>query len=129
MYATEPIVLFLSLLSGLSDSLIFTFLEVRLKHPPESPGLGQSDLTWLLLQSYGLIFAQWNFSVRAIGLAFTPLLVGYVIAYLVSFPDIYRQLKNRRRNPDTPPEDRLWLLLWSTSSTLASLPQGPVEAC
>lgn len=49
MFLTEPIVLFLSLLSGFSDALIFTFLE-----------------------SYGPVFKQWNFSTIDIGLAFFP---------------------------------------------------------
>ena len=49
MFVREPIVLWLSLLSGFSDALIFTFLE-----------------------SYGPVFKQWNFSVPQIGLAFIP---------------------------------------------------------
>lgn len=49
MFATEPIVLCLSLLSGFSDALIFTFLE-----------------------SYQPVFKQWNFSTIALGLAFLP---------------------------------------------------------
>lgn len=49
MFLTEPIVLFLSLLSGFSDALIFTFLE-----------------------SYGPVFKQWNFSTIDTGLAFLP---------------------------------------------------------
>lgn len=53
MFFTEPIVLFLSLLSGFSDALIFTFLE-----------------------SYTPVFKQWNFSIIDTGLAFLPLLIG-----------------------------------------------------
>lgn len=49
MFLTEPIVLCLSLLSGFSDALIFTFLE-----------------------SYGLVFAQWKFTTTQLGLAFIP---------------------------------------------------------
>lgn len=49
MLLTEPIVLCLSLLSGFSDALIFTFLE-----------------------SYGPVFAQWNFTPWQLGLAFSP---------------------------------------------------------
>lgn len=47
MFFTEPIVLFLSLLSGFSDALIFTFLD-----------------------SFTPVFAQWNFSIIETGLAF-----------------------------------------------------------
>lgn len=49
MFVTEPIVLCLSLLSGFSDALIFTFLE-----------------------AYTPVYKQWNFSVVATGLAFLP---------------------------------------------------------
>ncbi|KAL8645648.1 MAG: hypothetical protein Q9226_007207 [Calogaya cf. arnoldii] len=91
MFIKEPIVLFLSLLSGFSDALIFTFLE-----------------------SYGPVFRQWNFSVIATGLAFTPLLVGYMLAYLSWFPTIRRQCHARKTNPDkVKPEDRLYWLLWT----------------
>lgn len=48
MFVKEPIVLWLSLLSGFSDSLIFTFLE-----------------------SFGPVFRQWNFSTVQIGLTFS----------------------------------------------------------
>ncbi|KAI4263232.1 MAG: hypothetical protein L6R42_001613 [Xanthoria sp. 1 TBL-2021] len=91
MFVKEPIVLFLSLLSGFSDALIFTFLE-----------------------SYGPVFRQWNFSIIATGLAFIPLLVGYLLAYLSWFPTIRRQCHARKTNPDkAKPEDRLYWLLWT----------------
>lgn len=91
MFVREPIVLFLSLLSGFSDALIFTFLE-----------------------SYGPVFKQWNFGVIATGLAFIPLLVGYLIAYMSWFPTIRRQRQAREKNPDkVTPEDRLYWLLWT----------------
>lgn len=47
MFLTEPIVLWLSLLSGFSDSLIFTFME-----------------------AFQPIFEQWNFNTWQIGLCF-----------------------------------------------------------
>ena len=50
MFLTEPIVLVLSLLSGFSDALIFMFL-----------------------QSYALVYKQWDFAPFAIGLAFIPI--------------------------------------------------------
>jgi hypothetical protein len=90
MLLTEPIVLWLSLLSGFSDSLIFTFLA-----------------------SYGLVFAQWNFTTVQIGLAFITPLVGYLIAYLSFLPWIHRQIQVRRKNPDAlQPEARLYWLLY-----------------
>ena len=49
MFIFEPIVLCLSLLSGFSDALIFTFLE-----------------------AYTPVFKQWNFRPFSIGLAFVP---------------------------------------------------------
>lgn len=49
MLVREPIVLCLSLLSGFSDALIFTFLE-----------------------SYTPVFKQWGFGTTEIGLAFVP---------------------------------------------------------
>lgn len=48
MFVREPIVLWLSLLSGFSDALIFTFLE-----------------------SFGPVFRQWGFSTAEVGLAFS----------------------------------------------------------
>lgn len=49
MFFTEPIVLWLSLLSGFSDSLIFTFLE-----------------------SFHPVYEQWGFGTIGVGLAFIP---------------------------------------------------------
>lgn len=49
MFVREPIVLCLSLLSGFSDALIFTFLE-----------------------AYTPVFKQWHFGTIALGLAFIP---------------------------------------------------------
>ena len=49
MFATEPIVLFCSLLSGFSDALIFTFLE-----------------------AYTPVYKQWNFTTQQMALTFVP---------------------------------------------------------
>ena len=49
MFIREPIVLWLSLLSGFSDALIFTFIE-----------------------SYSPVFDQWGFNDITKGLAFIP---------------------------------------------------------
>jgi hypothetical protein len=86
MFATEPIVLCLSLLSGFADALIFTFLE-----------------------SFGPIFRQWNFGTIALGLAFIPLLIGYVISYLSFIPFIKANEKSQARDPDNfQPEEKLY---------------------
>ncbi|OCK76003.1 MFS general substrate transporter [Lepidopterella palustris CBS 459.81] len=92
MFVREPIVLWLSLLSGFSDALIFTFLE-----------------------SYGYVFEQWNFSTVQLGLAFLPLLVGYFIAYF-SFMPVFHKHRSIMRNRGTnalAPEARLWWLLFT----------------
>ncbi|PGH23588.1 hypothetical protein AJ80_02368 [Polytolypa hystricis UAMH7299] len=91
MFVTEPIVLCLSLLSGFSDALIFTFLE-----------------------SFQPVFQQWGFSTIQIGLAFIPILIGYIVAYLSFIPFIARDRKVRLQNPDAlQPESRLWWLLFT----------------
>lgn len=68
MFLTEPIVLCLSLLSGFSDALIFICME-----------------------SFTLVYEQWNFSATACGLAFIPIVIGYFLAYFIHIPDIARQ--------------------------------------
>ena len=93
MFLTEPIVLVLSLLSGFSDALIFIFL-----------------------QSYSLVYAQWNFSTVAVGLAFLPLLVGYFIGYAIFVYAIGQQKKVKAAKPDSEHaqfEVRLWWLLFT----------------
>jgi MFS family permease len=90
MFVREPIVLCLSLLSGFSDALIFTFLE-----------------------SFTPVFKQWNFTVITTGLAFCSIVLGYVIAYFSFFPFIHRDRQIRRRDPDAlQPERRLYWLLF-----------------
>jgi len=93
MFLTEPIVLVLSLLSGFSDALIFMFL-----------------------QSYSLVYDQWNFNAVTIGLAFIPIGIGYVIAWLSFIPAIKRNIRIRHASPDNETaqyESRLWWLLWT----------------
>ena len=88
----EPTVLFLSLLSGCSDALIFTFLE-----------------------SYTPVYEQWGFDAVTTGLTFIPILIGYVFTYFSFFPFIHKDRKIRRKGPDAlQPERRLYWLLWST---------------
>lgn len=89
----EPIVAFLSLLSGFSDALIFTGLD-----------------------SFAMVMAQWNFSVIEIGLSFIPLAIGYLFNYFAFM--VYYHINKKieaRRNAEgkpNPPERRLWLLQW-----------------
>lgn len=93
MFVTEPIVLVLSLLSGFSDALIFMFI-----------------------QSFALVYAQWNFTPSQVGLSFVAIGVGYLIAWLSFFPAIKRNIRERRENPDDERaqyESRLWWLLWT----------------
>ena len=88
--ATEPIVAFLSLLSGFSDALIFTGLD-----------------------SFSIVLDKWNFGIIAKGLAFIPLLIGYLIGYLSFLPVYRRDRKMIKNNPKAfKPERRLWWLLF-----------------
>lgn len=93
MFLTEPIVLVLSLLSGFSDALIFMFI-----------------------QSFALVYGQWDFSTVQIGLAFLPIGVGYLLAWLIFIPAIQRNIKERRDKPHDERaqyESRLWFLLYT----------------
>jgi len=93
MFLTEPIVLVLSLLSGFSDAIIFMFL-----------------------QSYALVYAQWDFAPFAVGLAFVAIGIGYFIAWFSFFPAIKRNERLRRERPEderSQYEARLWWLLYT----------------
>ena len=90
MFFTEPIVLWLSLLSGFSDALIFTFLE-----------------------GFKPVYEQWGFGIIQLGLAFIPILIGYFLAYLSYMPSIMKFRRKRKQNPGSvAPEARLWWLLF-----------------
>ena len=93
MFVTEPIVLALSLLSGFSDALIF-----------------------MQIQSFVLVYQQWGFSKIQIGLAFIPIGLGYIIAWLSFLPAFKRNKKARDLAPHDEHaqyESRLWWLLWT----------------
>ena len=93
MFLTEPIVLTLSLLSGFSDALVFMFI-----------------------QSFSLVYKQWNFNDYEIGLAFVAILVGYFIAWISFIPAIRRNIAERHAKPDDEKaqyESRLWWLLYT----------------
>ncbi len=89
MLLTEPIVAFLSLLSGFSDALIFSFLE-----------------------SYGYVFkdSAWAFTPSQLGLALFALFIGYWAAGFAYFPVIRRHNQQRRNGKELTPESRLWFL-------------------
>ena len=91
MFLREPIVLFLSLLSGFSDALIFVFT-----------------------QSFTLVWEQWGFSKLATGMTFGSILIGYFLAYFLYLPDIWRQQQIRHAHGSAVrlPERRLLLLLF-----------------
>ncbi|KAJ6785052.1 hypothetical protein PWT90_05235 [Aphanocladium album] len=93
MFVTEPIVLVLSLLSGFSDALIFMFI-----------------------QSFGMVYGQWQFNKIEIGLSFIPIGVGYLLAWLLFIPAIKRNVKERAAKPNDERaqyESRLWFLLYT----------------
>jgi len=89
MLVCEPIVGFLSLLSGFSDALIFSFLE-----------------------SYGYVFREsaWSFTASQLGLALFALFIGYWVAGIVYFPVIRRHNQQRKNGKELSPESRLWFL-------------------
>ena len=94
MFATEPIVLVLSLLSGFSDALVFMFI-----------------------QSFSLVYGdRYNFNTVEQGLAFCSIGVGYIIAWILFIPAIQRNKKDRALHPEDEKsqyESRLWWLLWT----------------
>lgn len=89
MLICEPIVGFLSLLSGFSDALIFSFLE-----------------------SYGYVFKEsaWGFTASQLGLALFALFIGYWAAGFAYFPVIRRHNQQRQGGKVLEPESRLWFL-------------------
>lgn len=100
MFLTEPIVLVLSLLSGFSDALIFMFI-----------------------QSFALVYAQYNFKPYQVGLVFISIGIGYTIAWISFIPAIKRNEKERKSKPGDERaqyESRLWWLLY----TAPCLPLG-----
>ncbi|GAP86653.2 putative mfs multidrug transporter [Rosellinia necatrix] len=93
MFVTEPIVSVLSALSGFSDALIF-----------------------MQIQSFGLVFRLWNFTIVQTGLAFIPIGFAYVLAYLFFIPVIRRNRRLREQHPNCERaqyESRMWWLLYT----------------
>lgn len=91
MFIREPIVLFLSLLSGFSDALIFTFLEAFNVTFPNNFGFGTLQVAW----------------------AFIPINASYFFTYFLYWPWFWRDDHLRKKNgPDwMTPERRLKPLL------------------
>ncbi|KAK7959244.1 sugar transporter [Apiospora aurea] len=91
MFVREPIVLSLSLLSGFSDALIFTFLE-----------------------SFPQVYEKWDFGILAQAWAFIPINAAYFIAYLMYLPCFWRDdhIRRKKGNDWFLPERRLKVLLW-----------------
>lgn len=89
MLVFEPIVLFLSLLSGFADALIFMFFE-----------------------SYAIVFKQWDFSPTRISCVLVALAGSYFLAYFSFFPIIARHNARRSKGEILKPETRLWWLLY-----------------
>ncbi|KAG7006670.1 hypothetical protein G7Y79_00013g034420 [Physcia stellaris] len=99
MFATEPIVLWLSLLSGFSDALIFIFID-----------------------SFHPVFQQWGFDTIQHGMTFIPIIVGYLVAYLTYLPILRKHELVRRRDPHRlSPESRLVWLTWTAPFLAAGL--------
>lgn len=85
--------LVLSLLSGFSDGLIFIFI-----------------------QSFALVYDQWDFKPWQLGLAFLPLLIGYLVGYFSFFFSIVRNTRRRALYPEDERvqfEERMWWLLFT----------------
>nr|UJH94475.1 Bmrp [Starmerella bombicola] len=91
MFLTEPIIGCLSLLSGFSDALIFIAM----------------DSTQLTYQQYG-----WG--ATACGLIYVAILVGYLCAWLIHLPDVWRQIHVMNKYGESArfSERRMLLLLF-----------------
>ncbi|KAH9905134.1 major facilitator superfamily domain-containing protein [Xylariomycetidae sp. FL2044] len=93
MFITEPIVSVLSALSGFSDALIF-----------------------MQIQAFGKVFSIWHFSTVQVGLAFIPIGLAYIVAFLIYIPIIRRNRALRQLRPldeHAQFESRLWALLYT----------------
>lgn len=90
MFITEPIVLWLSLLSGFADAFIFSCIA-----------------------SFTPLYALWGFSETQTSLAFVPIAIGNLISFAMCL-GFNRWDKNKRsKDPERAPESRLVFLLWT----------------
>ncbi|KAI0110412.1 major facilitator superfamily domain-containing protein [Nemania sp. FL0031] len=78
MLLTEHIVFWLSLLSGVSDAIVF-----------------------IQIQSMNLVYKQWDFNSWEIGLAFLPFALGYGVAWFAFVPTFRYAKRERERNPNS----------------------------
>ena len=114
MLLREPIVTALALLSGFSDALIFMFV-----------------------QSFALIYGHhasggWGFGTVGVSLAFIPIGLGYVLAFLSFVPAIRRNTALRAANPASEHaqyEARLWWLNYTAPLLSAGLLIFALVAC
>jgi hypothetical protein len=70
----------------------------------------------MFLQSFSLVYEQWNFSIVAVGLSFCAIGVGYFIAWFSFIPVIKRNMRERAAKPHDERvqyESRLWWLLYT----------------
>ncbi|KAI1754236.1 major facilitator superfamily domain-containing protein [Xylaria castorea] len=92
MLITEPIVRILSLLSGASDAIVF-----------------------IQIQSMNLVYKQWGFNSWQIGLAFVPIAIGYLIAWIIFIPIFRHGQRRREEKPNDEHaqfESRLYPMLY-----------------
>jgi MFS family permease len=105
MFVTEPIVLFLSLLSGFSDALIF-----------------------MGFQSFGLAYESWGFTAWQVGLTFVAIGLGYLLSYLFFVTVAIPRLNKRRAQPNLSGREleyaKYEMRLWGLLPTAACLPLG-----
>lgn len=98
MFVREPIVLSLSLLSGFSDALIFTFIE-----------------------GFNPVFEQWGFGTLSLAWCFIPIIIGYFLAYFSYLPWFARDahIRKTKGSDSLQPERRLrWLLFLAPLETI-----------
>ncbi|KAI0481802.1 major facilitator superfamily domain-containing protein [Xylaria cf. heliscus] len=92
MLITEPIVRILSLLSGVSDAIVF-----------------------MQIQSMNLVYKQWGFNSWQVGLAFIPIAIGYFIGWMLFIPAFKRGKRRREEKPNDEHaqfESRLYPMLY-----------------
>ncbi|KAI0554087.1 major facilitator superfamily domain-containing protein [Xylaria curta] len=77
MLVTEHIVFLLSLLSGVSDAIVFT-----------------------QIQSMNLVYRQWDFNCWQIGLTFVPFAIGYLLAWIAFIPTFRYGKRLREARPN-----------------------------
>lgn len=98
MLTTDPIVACLSLISGFSDALIFTFLF-----------------------ALPMVMKQWQFNAWQTGLCFVPIFIGYLMTWAFWKFVVIRYWSKRLDRLNAKPELRLQWLLWTAPLLPASM--------